>query len=340
MKDFPDYVHFERLAQALWARPGTGQATVMVGAGMSLNTVKTSSSARSMLTWSQLTSRIIDAVYPRSGEDLSAREKMLSACNATSGFQRAAEEAEALLGRPTLDSIIANAVPDLDHEPSYLHNLLLQLPWADVLTTNYDTLLERGARRIHDRRYSLVNTPDDLGSAMRPRIVKLHGSLPSIRPFVLTEEDFRIYPRRNPAFVNLARQAILETALCLVGFSGDDPNFLQWSGWVRDVLGTSTRQIYLCGVLDLSVAQRHLLQSRHVVPIDLSPLFPEDQFPVVADRHAHALEWLLLALGNREPTSLLDWPNSSSVERPNPSPRLPKIPDSIPNGLARETYQP
>jgi hypothetical protein len=307
---------------------------------MSLNAVRTNSSAPPMLSWRQLTDRIIDAVYPPAGGESAARRRMRETCSATSGFLRAAEEAEALLGRATLDSIVADAVPDLDHEPSRMHELLLRLPWADVLTTNYDTLLERAARHVYERRYSVVNTPDDLGSAIRPRIVKLHGSLPSIRPFVLTEEDFRLFPRRNPAFVNLARQEILETALCLIGFSGDDPNFLQWSGWVRDVLGPSARQIYLCGVLDISTAQRHLLHSRHVVPVDLSPVFPETEWPSAPARHARALEWFVLALRSREPRSLLDWPDSSRERDLVSSPGLPDLPSVPSTGLAPESWQP
>jgi hypothetical protein len=35
-------------------------------------------------------------------------------------------------------------------------------------------------------------------------------------------------------FVNTVQQTLLEKSLCLIGFSGDDPNFLQWIGWIRD----------------------------------------------------------------------------------------------------------
>ena len=73
---------------------------------------------------------------------------------------------------------------------------------------------------------------------MRPRIAKLHGSFPSNRPFIFTEEDYRTYPRRFAAFVNLVQQSMMENVFCLLGFSGDDPNFLYWTGWVRDHLGS------------------------------------------------------------------------------------------------------
>jgi hypothetical protein len=186
---------------------------------------------------------------------------------------------------------------------------LLELPWADVLTTNYDTLLERSAASGLGQHYSVVRTVEEISIAMRPRIVKLHGSFPSSRPFILTEEDFRTYPRRFAPFVNLAQQTVMENVLCLIGFSGDDPNFLYWTGWVRDNLGAYAPKVYLCGLLDLSDSQRVLLQTRNVVPIDLTPLFPLGQFPDAGRRHRLALEWFLLSLRNGRPNEALDWPN-------------------------------
>ena len=147
-------------------------------------------------------------------------------------------------------------------------------------------------------------------AAARPRIVKLHGSFPSTRPFVLTEEDFRTYPRRFAPFVNLAQQAVMENAVCLVGFSGDDPNFLYWTGWVRDNLGSYAPNIYLCGVLGLSGSQRLLLSARKVTPVDFAPLFPRDRYPDPAARHEAALDWFLNCLKAGRPHNPIEWPDS------------------------------
>ncbi len=337
---FPDLVHFEHLARALWRAPGAGRAAVMVGAGMSLNARPYDPSARPMLTWSQLSERLVEAMYPPNGAESAARTKAVAALSSPGGFLRVAQEAEALLGRPALDSIIAEAVPDLDHEPGELHGMLMDLPWADVLTTNYDTLLERAARLVQARSYSVVTTAEDLGSSAPPRIVKLHGSLPSRRPFVLTEEDFRRYPSDNPAFVNFARQVILETSVCMIGFSGEDPNFLAWIGWVRDILGKDTRRLYLCGVLDLSSAQRLLFARWGIVPVDLSPVFPEAEWPEDRRRRAAAIEWLLHALADRQPPDPLAWPRSGAPPERPLGRGLPPLPPRPPGRIAPEDERP
>jgi hypothetical protein len=217
--------------------------------------------------------------------------------------------------------------------------LLLDLQWVDVLTTNYDTLLERSAQELVGRRYSVIRTVGDIPLAMRPRITKLHGTFPGHRPFILTEEDFRTYPRDFAAFVNLAQQTFMENVICLLGFSGDDPNFLHWTGWVRDNLGDSAPWIYLCGLLDLNDSQRRLLYRRNVTPIDLTPLFPKDKFPDEDERQRLATEWLLLSLEAGRPPDPLGWP-SEPGPRSEPSPRLPDVLPPSHDGPQKESFHP
>ena len=140
-----------------------------------------------------------------------------------------------------------------------------------MFTTNYDTLLERTRAAVVLQHYDVVVKKEDLLYARGPRIVKLHGSFPS-PPFVITEEDYRRYPIDQAPFVNTVRQSLLENTLCLIGFSGDDPNFLQWIGWLRDHVGReSAPKIYLVGVLhELGEADRRLLDGRGIVTVDLS----------------------------------------------------------------------
>ncbi len=62
---------------------------------------------------------------------------------------------------------------------------------AITFTTNYDTLLERTRLKAHEIRHDVVQTPEDIARSEKPRIIKLHGSFPSHRPFIFTAEDYR-----------------------------------------------------------------------------------------------------------------------------------------------------
>lgn len=324
---FADHHHIEQIRKRLWCGREFGQASVFVGAGFSRNAHPISPNTPPFALWNHITSQMFDALYPTSlFGSVKHRNQVKLRTTSGNGVLRIAQEFELSMGRPVLEKLLHEAIPDNDFQPGPLHELLLSLPWSDVFTTNYDTLLERTRHRIYERKYDLVVTPLDLPSAMKPRIIKLHGSFPSNRPYIITEEDFRTYPSRFAPFVNTVQQAIMENSLCLLGFSGDDPNFLFWSGWVRDNLGPSAPPIYLIGLLDLSPSQRKILESRQVIPIDLSPLFPVSSWPVPDIRHQKAMEWILLTLLHGAPAVTTSWPIQRKDRTWDVSEDLPAIP--------------
>ena len=281
--------YLNHIADRLWSN----NATVMVGAGFSRNAKPIGSTSASFPDWRELGDIFYEKLHGRSP---SGDVRYLNPL-------KLAEQIRAAFGDPALEALLRRAIPDLSYEPSLLHVQLLDLPWKDVFTTNYDTLFERARASVPLRRYDVVATDKDLLYANQPRIVKLHGSFPS-PPFVITEEDYRRYPNEHAPFVNTVRQSLLENTLCLIGFSGDDPNFLQWVGWIRDHLGQETApKIYLIGVFGaLTGAERRLLDRRGIVVIDLS-MFDAD--------HGTALGAFFSYLKSRKPSAAA-WPTVSA----------------------------
>jgi hypothetical protein len=313
---FPDRNHVEVVRDALWRHQPLARAAVMIGSGFSRNAMANSPSARSMPTWHGFATALCEELYPR--YDALSHEIAMRDHAGTSGFLRLAQEFEAGRGRTALNERIRGLVPDLDYAPGDLHKRLLSLRWADVFTTNWDTLLERACSDVFDRSYDIVRTASELAMADRPRITKLHGSLPAHEPFIVTEEDYRSYPTKFAPFVNLVQQSMLENVFVLIGFSGDDPNFLHWSGWVRDNLGAAARKIYLVGYLELSDSRRRMLEGRNVIPIDLAKLPQAAEWPDM-QRHAYATEWFLRAIELDRPVTASHWPTPSKPVLPPPS---------------------
>ena len=226
----------------------------MVGAGFSKN------ASAGFPDWNQLGDIFYEKIHGKKPDDKNRYLNVL----------KLADEMKAAFGRPALNQVLRETIPDLEHKPSSLHVELLNLPWTDVFTTNYDTLLERASASVISRRYDVVINPKDLVYSENPRIIKLHGDFQSER-LVITEDDYRRYPEDFAVFVNTVRQTLLESTLCLIGFSGDDPNFLQWTGWVRDNLDSDDfPKIYLIGIFNLSVARKKLLEQRNIALIDMS----------------------------------------------------------------------
>lgn len=319
--NFPDRPSVDFIRKALWSGSSVGRAAVMVGAGFSRNARPAMFGTTSMLDWKGLIEALCDRLYAPSGSE--RHQRAVATAAATSGFLRLAQEYEAVFGRPALDQCIRDLINDSGFVPDALHQQLLRLRWADVFTTNWDTLLERARFDVFERNYDVVSTMSEIPASARPRIVKLHGTLPSNTPFVFTEEDYRTYPRLFAPFVNMVQQSMMENVLCLLGFSGDDPNFLHWSGWVRDNLGQSAPKIYLVGWLDLSSQRRRMLEERNVVPIDLSLLPHASTWPENL-RHRYATEWFLWTLELGRPYRNDRWPHSD--ERPTPPSYLGSVP--------------
>ncbi|CUW48555.1 SIR2 family NAD-dependent protein deacylase [Novacetimonas hansenii] len=287
LSSLPDFPALEQLGAALWDRSQFKGAAVMVGAGFSRNAELIGRDVGKPPLWGDLREAMVSKLY--------------KSCPEAAPFDplRLAEEFRTYLGQAALNDFVREQVPDASWRPGRMHFKLMALPWADVLTTNYDTLLERASKR-----HNVVMDAIDLSTVRRPRIIKLHGSVDRNARLVIAEEDYRVYPRKSAAFVNTARQVFLENELCLIGFSGDDPNFLQWSGWVRDHLGDHARRIYLVGSLNLRPAKRRLLESRNIAPIDFSPLtisLPREE------AEARACELFLDYLLSKEPVRAMDW---------------------------------
>lgn len=240
-----------------------GRAVVMVGSGFSKNADKCRKTDKTFLDWGQLGDIFYKKLYgklPKDEENPYFYQDIL----------KLADRVEQCFGRTVLDKLLLDNLPDEEYKPSKLHEMLLTLNWTDIFTTNYDTLLERTRERVFHKRYQLVLNKDDLVYSKCPRIIKLHGSFPSTRPFVVTEEDYRRYPKESAIFVNTVQQSLIENVMCMIGFSGEDPNFLNWIGWIRDNLGESTAsKIYLVGVFDIRETERKLFQSRNIVIVNM-----------------------------------------------------------------------
>ena len=96
--------------------------------------------------------------------------------------------------------------------------------------------------------YLLVSKSFDLSLRKQKNLIKLHGTVRTPENdtygfdndphchYIIASHDYEQYKEKHEAFVNLMRIALLQDSFCLIGFSGDDPNFMSWLSWVKDIL--------------------------------------------------------------------------------------------------------
>ena len=121
--------------------------------------------------------------------------------------------------------------------------------WVKRYTTNYDRLLEYAASSAEKELPSITKAKNLSVFRDDPTIIKLHGDLyhpdeprdfrfdgNPHQQYIISAEDYKNYPKEHEAFTQLMRISLLQGVFCLIGFSGDDPNFVNWIEWVRDIL--------------------------------------------------------------------------------------------------------
>src|SRR6185312_5462820 len=157
--------------------------------------------------------------------------------------------------------------------------------------------------------YMIVTNAAGLKLRRNRNIVKLHGSLRSPaqqadnyfefdgdfkNQYIISGEDYKNYPKKHEAFTQLMRISLLQESFCLLGFSGVDPNFLAWIGWVRDILQKQARdnasdadyKIYLIDVDNTpDAADRKLFFENHSI-VRIPVLAPE-VLEVIRPGHQH-----------------------------------------------------
>ena len=314
---FPDQKHIDHVRDALWSR--TSRASVMVGSGFSKHALPAWPDAGELPEWHELAQEMFSRLHP--GNPGGCQPS--STCGTSDRFDALslAQKYKDEFKRSGLHQFLQQRVRDLDFNPGEFHGRLLKLPWRDIFTTNWDTLLERARFSVPERPYSVVHNKDEIPLLSQPRIFKLHGSLDGHYPLIAAEEDYRAYPVRHAPFVNTVQQAMMETVFCLVGFSGNDPNFLRWSGWVNENLGDDAPPIYLVGWFELSADARDHLQSRNVTAIDLAALPEASNWPDHL-RHKNAISWVLNRLEDGRPYDVTSWPVPDDRGLSQPSDRL------------------
>jgi len=222
-----------------WARAARrSPPVVLVGAGLSLNAIPKSDwairdrhrhSVPRCLTWKEFAEKLRNGLA-HIGEDGETDALWL------------AELYEQTYDRDGLTRMIQECVPDHLLDPSDYDRAIFSIRWRAVLTTNYDTLLRRahegpGLLRECVGDADLVASAGQDGTALE--LLYLHGRIDRPESIVLTLNDYRRYAQRKPGMLTKVRQLFLQHPVMLVGVGATDPNFIQWSGWVSDLVQTA-----------------------------------------------------------------------------------------------------
>lgn len=114
------------------------------------------------------------------------------------------------------------------------HKLLVSTNYNQIITTNYDSLLEDAANRegyisLLPRSYSYAEA-QKLAAAVyseETAIIHAHGRIADLKldQFVLTKHDYQMIMKHNPGFRMIINTIFMTNSILFVGYGGSDPHF-------------------------------------------------------------------------------------------------------------------
>lgn len=128
-------------------------------------------------------------------------------------------------------------------EPNLIHELILDLEPVQIITTNYDDLIERIAN-MKGMFFDVVAKDSDLPYSVNNKmIIKMHGDLKN-KNIVLKEDDYLSYFNNFQLIHNYIKSLISTHIVLFVGYSISDINVKYIFQWVKDILKKDFQQAY------------------------------------------------------------------------------------------------
>jgi hypothetical protein len=189
-----------------WAKSlELGSAGVFIGAGLSMRA--------GYPNWRTLLSDIADEL----GLDIDAEHDL--AAVAQYSLNRATGKRHALT-----KLIVDHFPPKVDAPEPF--RILARLPIRHVWTTNYDTLAEVAwaqERKLLDVKSRNADLGIDKPWA-HSILYKMHGSVDHPAEVVIAKDDYELYRRERPGFLQVLTGQLVTKQLLFLGFSFTDPN--------------------------------------------------------------------------------------------------------------------
>jgi hypothetical protein len=127
-------------------------------------------------------------------------------------------------------------------KPLRAHEYLAYLE-CNVITTNYDSLIERAFSDAGKPCGTIVRE-DDLTRMQDVNVVKIHGCVTHLDTIVITEEDYYRWLISDSEIKTLVRLWFLQRRVIFIGFSLSDPNLRQLYYGLRLRFGKALQVAY------------------------------------------------------------------------------------------------
>ena len=126
--------------------------------------------------------------------------------------------------------------------PPEEHRILARLPIRTIWTTNYDCLMEYAWSAIGKSYYSRHQSSQITSQApagTRAELFKMHGCVSAPGEVVLARDDYELFRKKRPGFLQLLSSELFSKTFLFLGLSFSDPNILHLFSTIRELFTDS-----------------------------------------------------------------------------------------------------
>jgi hypothetical protein len=120
-----------------------------------------------------------------------------------------------------------------DIEPSVVHKLIFEINAQSVITTNWDTILEKTID-TNSYIYDVVSSDEDLVKlTLQKKLIKMHGDFKK-HNIVFKEDDYLSYSFNFPLVENYIKSILSTHTVLFIGYSYNDINLKHIMKWLQN----------------------------------------------------------------------------------------------------------
>lgn len=123
--------------------------------------------------------------------------------------------------------------PSEKTNPLNTHNLLIKLFPQNIITTNWDVVIEKAIDN-EMALYDIVRNDSELiNTTSNRKLIKMHGDI-EIGNIVFKEDDYLEYSKKFPLIENYVKSILSTNTVIFLGYSYNDINLKYITKWIQD----------------------------------------------------------------------------------------------------------
>jgi hypothetical protein len=190
-------------------------------------------------SWKDLLNELIDILHKK-GIATNRVDEMRALAEFPSKYLMLAEELRDLI-QNDLEKLIRERFEDKAKTPTTAHDILVKIKSKFIITTNYDTLIEKALVKNFNNYFPTIYTYKDASSINYSLwnndhfVLKAHGDAKTPKEIVLTERDYRNIIYAQSGYQSILHAIFSTNSILFVGVSLNDPELLLLLGYIHNI---------------------------------------------------------------------------------------------------------